>query len=96
MFQVADNEQKGIPTVSLIYADQDECFHQAAMLSGSPNLRRVHVSRTLQGPEDVDRFLPEVFDALIRPLTREETEGGALEYNNDRILFEGTLEEAQA
>lgn len=94
MSQVAENEQAGIPTVSLIYADQDECFHQAAILSGSPNLRRVHVSRTLQGPEDVGRFLPEVFDALIRPLTKEEMEGGHLITNTERILFEGTYNEA--
>ena len=81
--------------MSLIYADQDECFHQAATLSGSPHLRRVHVSRTLEGPEDVDRFLPSVFESLTRPLTKEEQTGGRLQTNNNRILFEGTLDEAQ-
>ncbi len=95
MFQVADVEQAGIPTVSLIYADQDECFRQAAVLSGSPCLRRIHVSRTLQGPEDVEGFLGPMFDALTRPLTKEESEGGRLELPDDRILFEGTLEEAE-
>jgi hypothetical protein len=93
--QVAENEQAGIPTVSLLYADQDECFHQAAKLSGSPGLRRVHVSRTLQGPEDVERFFPAVFDALTRPLTKEEQKSGRLDINLDRVLFEGTLDEAQ-
>jgi hypothetical protein len=92
---VAENEQAGIPSVSLLYADQDECFHQAAMMSGSPYLRRVHVSRTLEGPEDVDRFLPAVFEALTRPLTREEQTGGRLAINSSRILFEGTLDDAQ-
>jgi hypothetical protein len=91
---VAENEQAGIPSVSLVYADQDECFRQAASMSGSPNLRRVHVSRTLEGPEDVDRFLPAVFEALTRPLTKEELAGGTLAINNSRILFEGTLDEA--
>ena len=95
MSQVADNEQAGIPTVSLIYADQDECFRQAAILGGSPCLRRVHVSRTLPGPEDVDRFLPSVFDALTRPLTKEEKQGGRYTIPDKRILFEGTLDEAQ-
>jgi len=93
--QVCENEQAGIPTVSLLYQDQDECFHQAAILGGTPNLRRVHVSRTLQGPEDVDRFLPAVFDALLRPLTREEKESGSYTINDKRVLFEGTLDEAQ-
>ena len=95
MFQVADVENYGIPTVSLIYGDQDECFRQAAILGGSPCLRRVHVSRTLPGPEDVDRFLPSVFDALTRPLTKEEKESGRLELPAERVLFEGTLDEAQ-
>jgi hypothetical protein len=95
LFQVAENEQAGIPTVSLLYADQDECFHQAAMLSGSPNLRRIHVSRTLPGPVDVDRFIGSMFDALVRPLTEKEKAGGRFELSDKRILFEGTLEEAQ-
>lgn len=95
MFQVADIEQSGIPTVSMIYGDQDEAFEQAGTLSGSPHLRRVHVSRTLPGPEDVDRFLPSLLEALTRPLTREEKAGGKLEIKDTRILFEGTLEEAQ-
>lgn len=92
---MAENEQAGIPTVSLIYKDQDECFRQAATLSGSPCLRRVHVSRTLPGPEDVDRLMGPIFDALTRPLTDEEKKGGRLELPDKRILFEGTLEEAQ-
>jgi hypothetical protein len=95
LFQVADIEKSGIPIVSLIYKDQDECFRQAAILQGTPYLRRVHVSRALQGPADVDRFLPEVFDALTRPLTKEEKQGGRLAINQDRILFEGTLIEAE-
>jgi hypothetical protein len=94
LFQVAENEQAGIPTVSLLYADQDECFHQAAMMSGSSNLRRVHVSRALPGPEDVDRFLPAMLDALVRPLTQEEKAGGRLELIDTRVLFEGTMDEA--
>ena len=96
MFQVADIEQSGIPIVSLIYEDQSECFRQAALLEGSPLLRYVSVSRTLQGPEDVDRFLPEVFNHLTRTLTAEEKQsGGNYTVNQDRIFFEGTLEEAE-
>ncbi len=64
-------------------------------MSGSPCLRRIHVSRTLPGPEDVDGFLGPLFDALTRSLTEEEKAGGLLKLPDDRILFEGTLEEAE-
>ncbi len=95
MFQVADVEKAGIPIVSLIYEDQSECFRQAALLEGEPHLRYVAVSRTIQGPEDVNRFLPEVFRQLTRPLTAEEQKTGSYTINQDRILFEGTLEDAE-
>ncbi len=49
----------------------------------------------MQGPEDVERFLPEVFHQLTRPLTEEEKKAGRYTINQDRILFEGTLEEAE-
>lgn len=81
--------------MSLLYQDQDECFHQAAMLSGSPCLRRVHVSRTLPGPEDVDRLMGPMFDALTRPLTKEELAAGRYTVPHDRVIFEGTLDDAQ-
>ncbi len=95
MFQVADLEQSGIPTVSLIYGDQDEAFEQAGTLSGSPNLRRIHVSRVMLGPADVDRFIVPLLDALVRPLSPVEKTASRLELKDDRILFEGTMEEAQ-
>jgi hypothetical protein len=95
LFQVADIEKAGIPIVSLIYEDQSECFRQAALLQGEPNLRYVAVSRTLQGPEDVNRFLPEVFKQLTRPLTAKEKKSGNYVVNQDRILFEGSLEDAE-
>jgi hypothetical protein len=95
LFQVADNEQTGIPTVSMLYADQDEAFVQAGKMSGSPHLRRIHVSRTLPGPVDVDGFIRPLMDALVRPLNAEEKAGSIYEIDNKRILFEGTLEDAQ-
>jgi hypothetical protein len=36
-----------------------------------------------------------MFEALTRPLTREETAGGVHSIPSDRVLFEGTLDEAQ-
>jgi hypothetical protein len=55
-------------------------------MSGSPCLRRIHVSRTLKGPEDVDGFLPDLLDALVRPLTEEESSGGVLKALGDERI----------
>ena len=88
-------EKKGIPLVVIIYEDQDECFNQSARVNGVPNLRRVHVSRTRPGPEDADRVIEPMLDALTRPLTPKEKEGSKWEVPDKRILFEGTLQEAQ-
>ena len=95
MPHLATIEKRGIPSVFIIYGDQDECFEQAARLNGIPHLRRVHCSRTVPGPEDVDSFIEPLMDALVRPLSAEETKGGRWEEPNERILFEGTLEEAE-
>ena len=79
----------------IIYEDQDECFNQSARVNGVPNLRRVHVSRTRPGPEDADRIVEPMFEALTRPLTAKERERGRWEVPDQRILFEGCLQEAQ-
>jgi hypothetical protein len=81
--------------VLIIYPDQEECFRQAARLTGVPQLRTIHVTRTELGPVDVERIIGPVMDALVRPLTAKEKEKGRYELPDKRILFEGTLEEAQ-
>jgi len=88
-------EKRGKPLVVIIYEDQDECFNQSARVNGLPALRRVHVSRTRPGSEDADRVIQPMLDALLRPLTAKEREAGRWEVPDKRILFEGTLEEAQ-
>jgi hypothetical protein len=93
--QLATVEKAGIPMVLIIYPDQEECFREAARLAGCPNIRTIHVSRTMPGPEDVDRFIQPLMDALVRPLTAREMEKGKWQVTNDRTLFEGTLEEAE-
>jgi hypothetical protein len=93
--QLSRIEKRGIPLVMIVYGDQDECLNQSSRLHGVPNLRRVHVSRTLSGIEDVDRFIGPLMDALVRPLTAKEKEKGTWEVPDPRILFEGTLQEAQ-
>jgi hypothetical protein len=88
-------EKAGIPMVLIVYEDQEDCFREAARLAGCPNIRTIHVSRTLPGPEDVDRIIRPVMDALLRPLTDKEKKKGTWDVPDKRVLFEGTLDEAQ-
>ena len=88
-------EKAGIPSVYIIFPDQDECWKQACRLNGIPALRRVHESRTTPGVPDVLRMMPLLMDELTRPLTAEEQKRGRWEMPDKRILFEGTLEDAQ-
>ncbi|MBI2851193.1 MAG: hypothetical protein HYX80_09205 [Chloroflexi bacterium] len=92
---VAKLEKAGIPTVVVNYADQDELVRQTALASGLPNVRLVHCSRTLGGPEDVDAFIGPLVDALTRPLTKKEKESGKWAPPQERVLFEGSLDEAE-
>ncbi len=92
---LATIEKAGIPTVLVDLADQDNMVQQESLVNGVPNIRYVHASRTLPGPEDVEQFIGPMFDALTRPLTKKEKETGMYAPSQDRILFEGTLEEAQ-
>ena len=95
MPQLVDIEKAGVPLVVIIYEDQDECFNQAARLNGVPNIRRLHVSRTRDGVEEADRLIKPMFDALTHPLTEKEKESGRWEVPDERIIFEGALQEAQ-
>ena len=87
-------EKAGIPSAFIIFGDQDECWKSACKLNGSPYLRYVIESRTIPGHIDSERVAEELIDALMRPLTEEEKKGGVWEEPNDRIIFEGTMEEA--
>ena len=88
-------EKAGIPSVFIIYGDQDGCWRQACRSNGIPGMRCVHASRVVPGVPDVDRMVPQLIDALMRPLTAEDQKGGRYEPKNERILFTGTLEEAE-
>ena len=88
-------EKAGIPTILIDFDDQDEFVKQEALTIGVPQLRYMHASRTLRGPADVDSFLDSMFDGLTRPLTDEEKEEAMWTSQESRILFEGTLEEAE-
>ncbi len=70
-------------------------MRQEALYQGVPNVRFMHASRTIPGPEDVDRFANEMLAGLTKPLTDKEKERGKYQPDQSRILFEGTLLEAQ-
>ncbi|MFC1901212.1 hypothetical protein ACFLYN_06445, partial [Chloroflexota bacterium] len=92
---LAQLEKAGIPTVLVDLEDQDNMVEQEALLNGVPKIRYLHASRTLPGPEDVERFIDEMFAGLTTPLAEEEKESGTYSPPQQRILIEGTLDEAQ-
>jgi len=88
-------EKAGIPTVVVDLEDQHNMIEQVSLQYGVPKLRYLAASRTLHGEKDVDNFIEPMLDALVRPLTDEEKEEGMYSPPAQRILFEGTLEEAE-
>ncbi|MBI2851123.1 MAG: hypothetical protein HYX80_08820 [Chloroflexi bacterium] len=92
---IAKLEKAGIPTVAVDYPDQEELIRQEALKNGVPEVRTVHASHTLAGPADVDNFIQPMLEALTQPLTEKEKEGGKWAPPQPRVLFEGTLDEAQ-
>ena len=92
---IAKLEKAGIPTVIIDLEDQHEMVKLEAMASGVPKVRFLAASRTLPGPEDVDQWIEPMLEMLTRPLTDEEKESGMYVPPQDRILFEGTLDEAE-
>ena len=92
---LAKLEKAGIPTVIVDFEDQANMVKEEALGSGVPMIRSLHASRTLPGPEDVDNWLNDALNALVEPLTEVEQESGFHNPQQPRILFEGTLEEAE-
>ena len=68
---------------------------QEALVNGVPHIRYLHASRVLQGPEDVEQWIEPMLDGLVRPLTEKEKESGMWNPPQPRVLFTGTLEEAE-
>ena len=92
---LTDLEASGIPTVLIDLSEETNKVKHDARLYGVPAMRFVEASRTMDGVQDVDRILGQVVDALVRPLSDEEKKSGVWEPKEPRILFEGTLEEAE-
>jgi hypothetical protein len=94
---VVNSEKAGIPGVGLTFADQVTFFRNIALISGVPEVRRVDVPRVGTGPERVAQFIDEMLKALTDPLTDKEQESGLyVPPPPSRIIFEGTLDDAQA
>ena len=92
---LCDLEEGGIPTMLVDYEDQDLMVKSNALKFGVPGLRFVSASRTLPGPADAARLIQPIMDGLTRALTEEEKKKGVYRPNNQRVLFEGTMEEAE-
>ncbi|MEE8413373.1 MAG: hypothetical protein V3R96_02365 [Dehalococcoidales bacterium] len=92
---IAKLEKAGIPTVLIDLEDQHNMVLQEALAQGIPNARFLPASRTLPGPEDVEIWTESMLEALTKPLTEKEKESGRWEPPQPRILFEGTLDEAE-
>jgi len=83
--------------VLITFDDQKDMVMETALASGVPQERFLNGPRDIPGHVGVDTILEPLLDALIRPLTEEEMQGGRWEPPpQERVLFEGTLDEADA
>ncbi|HLE17178.1 MAG TPA: hypothetical protein VI728_02715, partial [Syntrophales bacterium] len=93
---LADLEQSGTPTVLLYFHEQEGKIEHDLKLFGNPHQRLVMASRNSPGGvEEADKVMQPLLDALTTPLTSTEKKGGKWAVEEPRILFEGTLEEAE-
>ncbi|HEY4711819.1 MAG TPA: hypothetical protein VIH69_03960, partial [Dehalococcoidia bacterium] len=93
---LADLEKSGIPTVIMNYTEETEAMKNHRVLYGVPEMRYVEASRnSLGGVEEADKVLRPLLDGLTKPLTAKENQSGRWAPQEPRILFEGTLDEAQ-
>jgi hypothetical protein len=93
---LADLEQSGIPTVMVVFNEETEKLKHDAVIFGVPRQRFVVASRnSLGGVSEANTILEPVLDALTRPLSEEEKATGRWAPSQPRILFEGTLEDAE-
>jgi hypothetical protein len=77
------------------YTEETRKIRHDSTVHGIPELRLVEADRKSPGPAEAEKVMPLLLDALTRPLTTKEKKGGTWAPTQDRILFEGTLEEAQ-
>jgi len=93
---LASLEKSGIPTVLINFEEETGKVIHDSLVFGVPKLRYIEADRKSPGGIDEANKLAEpVLDALTRPLNEEEKEGGRWAPEQPRILFEGTLLEAE-
>jgi hypothetical protein len=92
---IAKLEKAGVPTVIVDLEDQHEMVKEEALAAGVPHVRFLPASRVLPGEKDAVTLIEPIMDALTRPLTDKEKESGMYSPSQERVLFEGTLEEAE-
>ncbi|OGO22381.1 MAG: hypothetical protein A2Z28_02410 [Chloroflexi bacterium RBG_16_51_9] len=92
---LADLEKSGTPTVLIDLEEETAKVKHDALIYGIPELRVIEASRTLPGPEDVDKWIEQLVQQLTKPLTAKEKKGGTWAPDEPRVLFEGSLEEAE-
>jgi len=93
---VAQCELAGVPSVCIGFADQIGYFRNVCLKTGCPQVRWIDTPRIGLGPEAVAVFYDKVAKALTDPLTAKEKEAGFYSPPaNPRIMFEGTMDEAQ-
>ena len=79
------------------YTEETEAMKTHMSLYGVPNLRYVEASRnSLGGIEEADKVMQPLLDGITKPLSAKEKQSGSWAPTEPRILFEGTLHEAQA
>ncbi len=76
-------------------AEETAKVRHDAIIYGVPEMRVVEASRTAPGPEDVDNILDDIIKGLTKPLTAKEKKSGEWSPEEPRILFEGTLPDAE-
>ncbi|MFC1920309.1 hypothetical protein ACFLYQ_01140 [Chloroflexota bacterium] len=93
---IADLEKSGIPTVWINYAEETGKVEHDRKLYGVPMIRHIEASRKSPGgASEADRIVQPLLESLTRPLTAEEQESGMWAPTEPRILFEGTMDEAE-
>ncbi len=81
----------------IIFNEETEKLKHDAVIFGIPKLRYIVASRnSVGGVSEAEKLMPQILDALVRPLTADEkATGGKWAPTQPRILFEGTLEDAE-
>jgi hypothetical protein len=93
---LASLEKEGIPTILVNFNEEEGKVVHDSTLHGIPKLRHLIASRnSVGGVTEAEYLLPLVIEELTRPLNEEEQESGLWAPHESRILFEGTLQEAE-